>query len=47
VVERGRHLGAYMQAQLAGDAARCAAESQRDTMAVLRETAIDFALPPP
>ncbi len=42
VVERGRRLGAYMQAQGRGEAERGAAESARDAMTVLRETAIDL-----
>lgn len=48
VVERGRRLGAYMQAQGGGAAERSAAEAGRDAMHVLRETAIDTgaALPP-
>lgn len=43
VVERGRRLGAYMQAQGGSAAERGAAESARDAMTVLRETAIDLA----
>lgn len=44
VVERGRRLGAYMQAQGRGEAERSAAESTRDATVVLRETAIDLAV---
>ena len=44
VVERGRRLGAYMQAQGGSAAERGAAESRRDAFTVLSETAIDLAL---
>lgn len=44
VVERGRRLGAYMQAQGGSAAERGAAETARDASTVLRETAIDLTL---
>ncbi len=47
VVELSRRLGAYMQAQGGSNAERGAAESQRDAMNVLRQTAIDLALENP
>lgn len=47
VVERARRLGAYMQAQGGSAAQRGAAESERDALTVLSETAIDLAAPRP
>lgn len=43
VVERGRRLGAYMQAQGGSAAERGAAETARDARTVMHETAIDLA----
>lgn len=43
VVERGRLLGAYMQAQGKHAEGPSAVESRRDALEVLRETAIDMA----
>ncbi len=45
VVERGRRLGAYMQAQSGSAADRGTAAAGRSALTVLRETAIDLALP--
>jgi 2-polyprenyl-6-methoxyphenol hydroxylase-like FAD-dependent oxidoreductase len=46
VVERGRRLGAYLQARAleAGQPARGSSAPHRDALSVLRETAIDLSL---
>ena len=45
VVERGRALGAYLQAQGVDQAIRGAPEARRDAWAVLTDTAVDLAQP--
>ena len=45
IVDHARNLGAYMQVQLLSDHERALAEAHRKPEAVIRETAVPFAMP--